>query len=74
MLIKQNYCCAICLKPEKSLNNKKTKICRLAVDHCHKTGKIRQLLCANCNKTLGLIKEDTDVLKKMIDYIGKHDE
>lgn len=47
ILAAQNECCAICKKHRS--NFKKA----LAVDHDHKTGKIRGLLCAVCNKFLG---------------------
>lgn len=46
MLKKQNNKCCICKADQKSLNTS------LAVDHCHKTGKIRGLLCEYCNRRL----------------------
>ena len=67
MLFFQGGVCAICGKPDKK---------KLAVDHCHKTGKIRGLLCSCCNTVLGLIKDDPGSLKKAIEYLednnGKH--
>lgn len=60
---KQNNKCAICNKsPTKQ---------RLHLDHCHKTLKIRGLLCNNCNRGIGHLKEDIDILKKAIQYIKK---
>lgn len=67
---------------EKMLENQdgKCNICNihykdykqaLSVDHCHKTGKIRSLLCNDCNLALGLIKENSETLVKMISYIEK---
>jgi hypothetical protein len=44
---------------------------RLVVDHCHETGRVRGLLCWGCNVGIGLFKEDTDLLNKVIDYIRK---
>jgi Recombination endonuclease VII len=41
------------------------------VDHCHTTGKIRGLLCGNCNSALGLIKENIPSMENMIAYIKK---
>lgn len=45
---------------------------RLAVDHCHTTGKIRGLLCDQCNQALGLVKEKVNTLEQMIAYIKYH--
>lgn len=61
----QNGLCAICQKPSPTTS-------RLSVDHDHKTGKVRQLLCANHNSMLGFANEDTEVLKSAISYIEKH--
>lgn len=47
MLKDQNGVCKICNKEEVLYNR------TLAVDHCHTTGKIRGLLCMDCNKHLG---------------------
>lgn len=62
-----NQCgyCYICLTNQKDLNK------RLAVDHCHKTGKIRALLCSNCNLALGQMKDSTFLLQRMIEYLNK---
>jgi len=52
-------------------------ICNLAIvgqkniDHNHSTGAVRDVLCSGCNYALGLIKENTDILKNMIIYIDK---
>jgi hypothetical protein len=42
---------------------------RFCVDHCHETGKVRGLLCASCNKALGLIKDKTSTLVNLIHYL-----
>ena len=44
----------------------------LSVDHCHKSGKVRGLLCHNCNTALGHTKEDKIILQKMIEYLDIH--
>lgn len=59
----QNGKCACCPK-EFSSNGKD-----LAVDHCHSTGKIRGLLCNECNTSLGLLKEDTQIIRNLIAYL-----
>lgn len=42
------------------------------LDHCHKTGKLRDFLCTNCNRGLGHFKDDPLVLRKAADYIESH--
>jgi len=65
-LIQQNSQCSICgLTPEE--NGK-----ALAVDHDHDTGKIRDLLCNNCNVVVGFLNERIDLCDKVKDYISRH--
>jgi hypothetical protein len=63
LLQKQNDKCAICQR-DSSLFKKK-----LAVDHCHKTNKIRGLLCKDCNIGLGMFFDETDRMEKAINYL-----
>ena len=63
----QNGCCAICDK-QTALNAKGSA--RLAVDHSHKTGKVRGLLCMECNQALGKFKDSTEILRKALGYLG----
>jgi hypothetical protein len=42
---------------------------KIVVDHCHTTGAIRGLLCHNCNRALGLLKDDINVIKNAINYL-----
>ena len=65
MLDSQNSLCYICETTFDEDN-------KAQVDHDHKTGKIRKLLCRNCNTAIGHMKEDIDVLKKSIKYIEEH--
>jgi hypothetical protein len=46
---------------------------RMAIDHCHTTGKVRGLLCSNCNTALGLTGENVDRLRTLIKYLETHD-
>ena len=52
--------CNICSKPEDTL----------CVDHCHKTGKIRGLLCFDCNTGLGKLGDDVQSIQRAIDYLN----
>lgn len=65
LLEKQNGMCAIC----KSENTHSKGYC-FAVDHDHKTGKVRGLLCHQCNLALGNIKDNVQTLHSMIRYLG----
>ncbi len=44
----------------------------LAIDHCHESNKVRGLLCANCNRGLGLFKDNIYHLQKAIFYLEKN--
>ena len=68
LLIAQGNVCAICTKPETSRSGAGV-IKRLAVDHNHSTGKVRGLLCENCNRGLGLFKEDEGIMQSAISYL-----
>jgi hypothetical protein len=68
MLVKQEGKCALCQR----LHNPAEKKGRLYVDHCHKSGKVRQLLCGACNSALGYFKDDTRVMAEAIAYIIRH--
>ena len=67
MLSEQNGVCAICNQPEMHKRNGKLKA--LAVDHSHKTGEIRGLLCFDCNTGIGKLKDDPEVLRSAIRYL-----
>ena len=41
----------------------------LVVDHCHTTQDVRGLICGNCNKALGFVKDNPEVLRNMINYL-----
>jgi len=70
LLKKQNNLCAICGKKETLKLHSKT--CLLAVDHDHKTNKIRGLLCSRCNLMLGSVKDSIKLLKKAIKYLKRN--
>lgn len=60
MLYEQGGACAIC----KNLFDDK-----LHVDHCHKTGRVRGLLCPPCNRLLGCARDDKTVLRSAMEYL-----
>lgn len=61
LMVKQNNKCAIC--------GDITEEYHLHVDHDHKTGKVRGLLCRHCNLLLGNAKDNISILQNSIDYL-----
>lgn len=70
MLADQGGCCAICGKTET--NEIAGRTLSLAVDHDHRTGAVRALLCSACNTALGLFNDDRHTLEAAIMYLDKH--
>lgn len=68
LLLNQDGLCAICSKPE-SVNRVDT-IFSLSVDHNHKTGEVRGLLCGKCNRALGNFFDSTELLQNAIKYLS----
>lgn len=65
---KQNYSCAICeTKTNKTVGDR--QFWNFSVDHCHDSGKIRGILCNNCNRALGLFQDNPELLKKAASYV-----
>lgn len=63
MLNTQHGKCAICEKP---ITERK-----FTVDHDHKTGKVRGLLCFHCNTALGYLGDEVIILKRAIEYLTR---
>lgn len=59
----QNNLCAICKKAPSGK--------RLHIDHCHKTGKIRGLLCYKCNVGIGYFNDSEEMLTAAIKYLRR---
>lgn len=72
LIKKQNNKCAICFNEESVIMRKDKSVSPLSIDHDHKTGKIRGLLCARCNRGLGSFKESEERLLSAIDYLRMH--
>lgn len=43
------------------------------VDHCHRTGMVRGILCDKCNKSIGMAKESANILFGLAEYVARHD-
>ena len=65
MLESQNYRCAIC----GDEGNQENRFRKLSIDHDHKNGKVRGLLCSHCNFMLGQAKDDVEILQNAILYL-----
>ena len=62
-LKEQNYSCAICNRHRDEFKR------NLSVDHDHKTGKIRSLLCIICNSNVAIVEDKLEMIQK---YLNKH--
>jgi Recombination endonuclease VII len=69
MLLAQGGVCAVCKQPETARLRSKTK--RLTVDHDHRTGEVRGLLCTSCNSLLGHAHDDAAVLAAAAGYLAR---
>ncbi len=58
MVASQQGVCTICLKGPA-----------VHVDHCHETGRVRGVLCFNCNAALGQLGDDPDTFNRAIAYL-----
>lgn len=63
MLAEQDYACSVCAESISETHH---------VDHCHRTGKVRALLCGRCNVALGSAGDDPVLLRKLADYAEAH--
>lgn len=68
MFKEQEGCCGICKRHQSEFDS------RLVVDHNHETGKVRGLLCFQCNTALGLLKENKQSVMNMVIYIQLQNE
>lgn len=65
----QGHRCAICGTKEMGKNKS-----RFSVDHDHITGRIRALLCSQCNHAIGLMNDDPELLEKAAEYVRTFQE
>lgn len=70
LLKAQGNKCAICDKQRTGVKTKGKRENSLHVDHCHTTGKVRGILCNNCNAGIGHFKDSPELLKNAILYLS----
>lgn len=70
MLAAQGGVCALCRLPETAMRGDTLRV--LAVDHCHATGAVRELLCDQCNTALGKFRDDPALMRAAADYVERH--
>lgn len=59
MLAEQDFKCKICRRPQPKFSSGRQ--ISLAIDHCHRTGRVRGLLCSGCNRALGYLDDDPKI-------------
>lgn len=72
----QGGLCAVCQQPPRGkapgrAHQGVRREAGLHVDHCHGSGRVRGLLCGNCNTMIGLAGEDPKVLMAAVEYLEK---
>ena len=70
MYARQGGRCLICHLHSDDNMKRLDNVKRLAVDHDHKTGEVRGLLCSLCNASLGGFKDDVTILQSAIEYLS----
>ena len=71
ILENQQHKCPIC-NGEITLDTKAHRNDKAVLDHCHTTGKVRGLLCGNCNRFLGQIDDDVNTAERLLEYLNKY--
>lgn len=66
LLDSQVHCCAICGTHQSQLKS------TLCIDHDHKTGKVRGLICDLCNRGIGMLQDNPDVLDRASAYLRRY--
>lgn len=69
ILQRQVGVCAICRREPFEIDGRTGRLRQLAVDHDHETGKVRGLLCGSCNRGVGYLQDDPELLRSAISYL-----
>lgn len=64
--------CDICGSVETWKGQTLGRVNPLSIDHCHETGRVRGLLCAQCNHAIGNMRDDPDLLKRAAEYLERN--
>ncbi len=72
MFAAQGNCCSIC-KGTESRTRWKSEFA-FHVDHCHKTGKVRGIICSKCNVGLGISGDTLESVLRMVEYLRRAEE
>lgn len=65
----QDGLCMVCRHPETLFRRGRTS--PLSVDHDHQDGHVRGLLCNRCNRALGLLRDDPEVVEALLTYLWR---
>ncbi len=74
LLKSQDNKCAICLCEQNSSAYGVNISEHFAIDHDHRTGKVRGLLCNTCNRALGMFKDDVGTVSRALNYLSNYQE
>jgi hypothetical protein len=72
ILTLQGNCCAVCKSLTPGRKTRTGKDGEWVVDHCHSSGKIRGIICHPCNVALGMVDDNTETLRALVDYLEKN--
>lgn len=72
ILKRQGGCCAVCGTDTNNYMTGNTEVANFAVDHCHSTGKVRGLLCNQCNRAIGMLGDTPESVLRAYEYLKKN--
>lgn len=72
LLEQQGGRCACCGVEENTTLYGHNRSLNFAVDHCHTTGKVRGLLCNQCNRAIGMLGDTVEGVRRALKYLETH--